>query len=246
MHASKGTGAKTDVSIVRNPRPGIRALIEKGVNQRERGKSFDSIEIFNEAMQLSEEIPDYSLYASALGHRIVAYKHLYQKQGSKVFRNLMRIDAETGLILSIPEAEKAPFYLRMGDVYAIDKKRKLAEDCYRHAYQLVKGSSGEKEYLGHLAEAMAHNDKGGEALQIVQPNLVEAIELYGPHPNEHGLIVISGIYKRLAVIAKITDQKKLFFASVWHYLRLATTLWLLHKNPMRMMQLKNYILHGRD
>jgi tetratricopeptide (TPR) repeat protein len=205
-------------------------------NLRERGRTVESISLLTEVIKEAETTGDNLILASALGHRIVCYKHLYQNTGDEIYLELMEEDIGTGVDLDISENGKAVFYLRYGDVNKLRGYKLLALDCYEMAFDEVKkGGVEECEFAGHYAEALVDAGQWKHANELIT-EYMELLDSLKDIREFHRCILISGLCARKV---KALLAGKRYFSAVWAFFRgyiLAWKLKLSYKMPQRLNQ----------
>ncbi len=190
----------------------------------------------------AREAEDYQSVGSALGHRIVCFKHLFQNGGGDgLLRNIQQ-DIQQGLALPIPEADKAVFYLRSGDVHMLRGDLSAAESAYSKAYEVVlKGTHTEAEYLGHWAEAKALNGKCAEAIRLIK----QARDHMKTCPNVrpfHRVTIVSGLEARMVRASLKCKRYGLAITSFVHGYGLAWWLKIYYRMPQRLNQYHEALL----
>ncbi len=211
---------------------------------RERGETYSAAQLLTEIIR----DPKSSAHeiATALGHRIVCFKHLYEagRHNISLLHEMIK-DAERGINLDIPESAKAVFYLRLGDANKLRGEYRQAQSNLDKAYQLVeKGGREDAEYLGHLADAVRLNGDPQSAVQLFDMalalmNLRKVREqMRGRAFHRH--IIIAGLLllKSKALVACKPPRESEAKRAYWQgYLR-ALWLELRYHMPQRMNQFR--------
>lgn len=214
----------------------LRQQIEQAEELREQGNSDEAMVLLTEVVQQAQERGHLNLVASALGHRILCHKHLFQNTGNEVHLVNMEQDVAHGLALPIAEMDKAVFYLRQGDTFLFRNYAQQAENAYDTACTLVaKGGHAEAEYLGHLAEAKSLNGKCNEAIEL----LLQAIGIANIAQNVrpfHKLIILSGLQARLIKTALACKKYGLAIGAFVNGYSIAWWLRLWYHMPQRLNQ----------
>lgn len=214
----------------------LQDKIQRAETSREKGNTFNAIDLLTEVIQESKITGDSLILASALGHRIVCYKHLYQNTKDEQYLVLMEKDIRLGFKLDVPLEESAVFCLRDGDLYKLRGCHTWAIDCYELAFGLVKkGGVEECEYAGHYAEALVDAGHWKQAIEIITDSLEVLANLNDVRPF-HRAILVSGLYARK--IKALMAGKRYFSAvsTFFHGYALAWKLKLRYKMPQRLNQ----------
>lgn len=221
----------------------IDELFEKIEIARETGNYTDALLLSEQAIIESVEQKLPQKCVNALGHKLVVYKHLFQKTEDSLYNELMYGDIQAGLVIckqySLKGQPLAVMLIRLGDYYTHKELYSEAVPHYEAAYAEVskasKGKHGElAEYLSHLgiARVMAGNEEG---LKDVKQALAWAEQDTGLRPF-HKLTITSGILFRLAAIyGKLGDMVKFneyFGLAMEQALQLKDE----HNMPMRVVQ----------
>ncbi len=210
--------------------------IDLAETQREKGEIEEALSLLTQVIDEARECSNYSVLASALSHRVLCYKHLYQNTRKDKYLDLLEEDVDEGTQLDIPEQKMAVFYLRSGDITKLRGYSFLALDFYEMAYECVKkGGVEECEYAGHYAEALADSGEWQEANNIIIDALHLLYSLTDVRPF-HRLILLSGLFARQVKALRV--GKKYFRAVIIFFLGylLAWKLKLVYKMPQRLNQ----------
>ncbi len=214
----------------------LRQQIEYAEKLREQGQPYEAMALLTEVILQAQAVGQLNLVASALGHRILCYKHLFQNTGNEVHLMNMEENVAHGLALPIAEPEKAVFYLRQGDTFLLRNDAPQAESAYGAAYELItKGDHTEAEYLGHLAEAKSLNSKHSEAIEL----LLQAIGIANtaqPARLFHKLVILSGLQARLIRAALACKKYGLAVGAFINGYTIAWWLRLRYRMPQRLNQ----------
>jgi tetratricopeptide (TPR) repeat protein len=214
----------------------LQQRIEQAEILREHGDTAGALSMLTAIISEASEAQDYQSLASALGHCIVCFKHLFQNGGGEDHLRGMEQDIEQGFGLPIPEAGKAVFYLRLGDVQMLRGNLPAAEAAYSKAYEVVsKGDHTEAEYLGHLAEAKAFNGKCAESIELLN----QALAYMKTCPNVrpfHRVVIVSGLKARMIRAALKCGRYELAISSFVYGYAQAWWLKVNYRMPQRLNQ----------
>ncbi len=212
---------------------GYEALIRKGEDVRERGNPDKAIEIFNELLSNSP----LSIQASALGHIIVCYKHLYQKTDDLDYvSNYMMPLCQRGLEMEISEAEKSVFKLRQGDCYLALSKPNEAVELYKEALSMLPSGSPQKgEYRSHLAFGLAMAGRLSDAYNQLDVAEYQIDTAEGLKPF-HRRVIVAGLRYKQAKIQKMNGDYFLAFTAGLQGLYQALVLAIWYWYPVRLKQ----------
>lgn len=185
----------------------IDQLFEKIEHVREQGLYAEALALSEQAIIVSVEQKLPNKCVNALAHKLIVYKHLFQKTEDLLYNELMYGDIQTGLTICaqfhISGQPYAVMQTRYGDYYVHKEQYAEALPHYEDAYSVVsvvsEGKYGElAEYLSHLgiARVLAGNDQG---LQDIEQALGWANQDVILQPF-HKLTITSGILFRLAAV----------------------------------------------
>ena len=214
-----------------------RNLIREAERICEQGHPHEAMEILNRVIENTRKNGDPEMEGSALGYKIVCLKHIHQNTGSEKVLEQMHGHIKLGMMLPISEQHKAVFHLRLGDVHTAMRDYKNAERSYRKAAWLVRRDKiAHPEYLGHYAESKAVNGKPMLAIILILIALRRVDEVKGILRPFHRLILISGLYARLAKSAIKARKFGLALSALFKGYSLAWWLAIRHKMPQRRKQ----------
>ncbi len=214
----------------------LRQQIEQAEELREQGQPYEAMALLAEVILQAQVGRLHGLIASALGHRILCHKHLFQNTGNEAHLVNMEEDVAHGLVLPIEEIGKAVFYLRQGDTFLFRNDALQAERAYGAAYELVaKDDHTEAECLGHLAEAKTLNGKCSEAVELLLQaigiaNTAQHVRLF------HKLVILSGLQARLIRAALACKKYGLAVGAFVNGYSIAWWLRLRYRMPQRLNQ----------
>lgn len=185
----------------------IDALFERVEEARETGKYAEALSFAEQAVvaAVDQELP--SKCVNALGHKLIIYKHLFQKSENQLYNELMYGDIQTGLAIckqyTLTGQPLAVMLTRQGDYFVHKEQYAESVPHYEAAYEQIaevsKGKFGElAEYLSHLgiARALAGDDRGLQDVEQAFAWIKQDTEL---RPF-HKLTIVSGILFRLAAL----------------------------------------------
>ena len=214
-----------------------RVQIREAERICEEGHPRDAMEILDRVIEFTRKNGDPETESSALGYKIVCLKHIYQNTRDEKVLQQMHGYIKLGMILPISAQSKAVFHLRLGDVYTAKQDYKSAERSYRKAAWLVRRDKVMyPEYLGHYAESKAMNGKSQRAIIMILIALQKVEEAKNNFRPFHYLILVSGLYARLA---KASIKARKFGLAVNALFQGYTRAWWLairYKMPQRRKQ----------
>lgn len=216
-------------------------LIDSGERARELEDFDRSFAIFDQAILLATKLNDPAKIINAIGHKLLAYKHLAERSNSENYWQLYRGEVETGLkIASDAKIEGQPMalmLLRQGDYFSHLLDYAKAEEIYQKALEKLDPNDGGVygEYLSHfgLAQSMSGKTEGLTTLKTS----FDTVALDNKLRPFHKLVVLSGINLRLALAsAKLgfDEDSKKYMAEAE---RQAKELAEQHKMSIRLKQI---------
>ena len=220
------------------------ALISEGELAREHRKYDKALSCFDRAIRIAGSEGENVAMMAALSHRALVWKHLFEQTGRRNFLELTKADSEAGLAVaksdkSVPAEVTAPLLLRLGDYYRLMRDRELALSYYHQALDVVSKSSPGKvaEYESHYALALIEKGQVKKGFMLLSECLqaIQADQSYRPF---HRLIVESGIWLRMAEAYKGKNPAA-YEKALTEAEKLAKTLKIKHKMPMRLVQVEN-------
>lgn len=212
-------------------------LIREAERICEQGHPHEAMEILNRVIENTRKNGDPEMESSALGHKIVCLKHIYQNTRDEKTLEKIHGHIKLGMMLPISEQHKAVFHLRLGDVYTARQDYQNAERSYRKAARLVRRDKiVHPEYLGHYAESKAVNGKPLLAIVLILIALRKVDEAKDILRPFHRLILVSGLYARLAKSAIKARKFPLALSALFKGYALAWWLAIKHKMPQRRKQ----------
>ncbi len=213
----------------------IRVLIADSEIDREEGNTDRAAEDLSLAMEYAQLLNRIDLYAQALAHRIICWKHLYQN-GDKTALVWMEQDVEEGLALNISKTESAVFFLRKGDVLTEQKNYERGNWCYKQAwFKAERGTHTEVEYLGHFGESFVALGAPQRAMEILD----KALTMMGKVKDIrewHRLIIVSGLLGRRGKAAMKARRFILGTKSLWASFKICKELKERYGKPQRYNQ----------
>lgn len=214
----------------------LSSKIEEAELMREHRLVDEAIQLLSEIIYTALSINETSIIARAVAHRILCFEHLYKNTGAEEFLQKMLDDILFGIErLSVSPAEKAVFHLRYGVYYMLQGKNTEAESESQIAYDTAP-EEDKAEYLGHLAALKALNGKVQEAIG----NLLSALQLVqsrGPARAFHKMIIISGLYARLA---KVAPRGRRYYLTITSLIRGYRLAWVLKREHGMPQMLNSY------
>ena len=217
-------------------------LIEQGEIAREKENYSEALTALDKALIIAARDEQWTQLVNALAHKLLTYKHLFQKTGKDSFLELMLGEAQTGLKISedkkILGQPKAVMLLRIGDYHFLKEEFAKAMSFYEEALENIeKEKKGEHaEYLSHLGLCQAELGKQ-EGLDNINQALQLALADDQTRPF-HKLVILSGIHMRQAVAYNKFKQFEQAKASFEIAKTMAEELALEHKMSMRLKQLE--------
>lgn len=229
----------------------VKRMIKQAELIRERGNNWAAIDLLLEAeVLIFEPVNSGSglssgaslVLAEVFGQEIVCFKHLYQNTRREEYLESMEEKIQQGLNLNIPDENKAVFHLRRGDTLTTKGDYEGAERSYQKALDLVEllENHATAEYMGHLGESMSNNGKANYAVELISRalNLMTRQKIV----EWHKLIIVSGLYGRLAKAAFKNGEYRLAVRSLWVSYRMARKLKKEHGMPQRLNQFYQRLL----
>jgi len=185
--------------------------IEQAEIERELGKADRALDVLAVIRSEALREKDWHVVASATGHILVCYKHLYQNTRNESYLSAMAAEVNWALELPIPEMDKAVLWLRKSDVAFALGNLTDAEALRVQACEMVeKNSLSEAEYLGHLAEVKAMCGKLMEA-EYLFGCAATILEGTRRHRSFNQVSLECGMFARRAKLAAL--QKRYWCAS---------------------------------
>lgn len=224
----------------------LEEMIKGAEKVRERGRTNLAIVLFEDVINESKKLGWPDIQASALGHLIVCYKHLYQKSGNTVHVKQMIELCKRGMILDVPEGTKSVFALRKGDCYGIFGEFDLAANEYRKAIKMAAGNSALiAEYQGHQADNLIDKGSPEEALnRLKSADLTLYFESDSLRLFHYRTIKAGFRYKMAKAAYRIGKYGSAVLYGVQGFW-LALVLAIRHLKPARLMQIFQFMM-GRS
>jgi tetratricopeptide (TPR) repeat protein len=189
-----------------------RKLTQQVTDLREAGRQQQALALAGRLILRFAKETDYLGLFDVLGSRCLVWKHLFQLTRRKVYRFLMRSDAELGLALSITEKLKSRLHVahfRMAETLMTFQDYKVAAREYQLALRHYRGNRAERgDFRYHLGEALYRSGKRElgkktilQGLQEIQANR-DAVDSFLANVWE------SGAYMRIAELLWKSKPKK--------------------------------------
>lgn len=177
---------------------------------REKGKTLDALNLYNQALVSFQKRRDYNGILGVLSGRLISWQHLFNHEEDKVYAILARKEAESMLAIAQEHNIHNRDYLihfLFGKSCIFLKDFKCAEIEFKQAVDLYPQDNAEKgDWLAHLGEAIYKNGRKEEGERVI----LEGVQQIQAHQDVEDAfkinVWISGAYLRLAKIL-ISDQK---------------------------------------
>ncbi len=223
----------------------IRALVE----DRENGNVDSAFnQIFSARKYLDNAgFPSTSLsynqnLAVILQHEIICYKHLWQNQRRTSYLDKMKDLCMQGLSLDLDRSQKAVFNLRLGDFHASLGNPVSAEMYYSLAKGDAKpGTMQKAEFLAHWGESLGSVDRVDEGIMYILAAIKEAEKYKHLVEDWHYLVIISGMYGRLAKLTQLKGDRGPTMGYFWQSVKRAIELGVKHHKWQRCRQIYQYL-----
>jgi tetratricopeptide (TPR) repeat protein len=221
----------------------FKKLIEQGEIAREHEDYSEALRCFDLAIVEAGSVKDWLSVTQALGHKLIIYKHLFQKTRERPFLELMLKDAEAYLNIAnkkkLPsEIKKIPL-LRIADYDFLTGAYTKAVTVYQSALaHIPKRKVNEiAEYQSHYALALIKANRPELGLDLLRDSLSKIEKAKGMRPS-HRLVVKSGIFGRIA-LASIWMKDGITARQAFEKAMIdALILEKKYKRPMRLRQLE--------
>jgi len=215
----------------------VLSLIKQAEKVREEGNSTLAAHMLGIALQDAERLGRDELIGETLGQLIVCLKHLYQNGDKSSLASMEQMVAR-GLVLKISDQSKAVFLLRQGDVYTFKKEYKPAEASYNAALRLVLKTNGYLaiEYKGHWAESLLKIGRDSKYVSRLIEDAINDLAKVTDVREFHRLIILSGLYARLAKSQKQSWQFIRAYRSLRKCYQLCKQLRNQYNMPQRLNQ----------
>ncbi len=185
--------------------------IEQAEIERELGKADRALDALAVIRSEALREKDWHAVASATGHILVCYKHLYQNTRNESYLSDMTAEVNWALELPVPEMDKAVLWLRKSDVaFALGRLTEAEAFRVRACEMVEKNSLSEVEYLGHLAEVKAIRGKLMDA-ECLFRRAAFILDGIPSHQSFNRVSLECGMFARRAKLAAL--QKRYWCAS---------------------------------
>lgn len=198
----------------------LQALIPQNLQKqadglREKNKSLEAIDLYNEAIVQYQEDQDYVPMLEALTGRLLSWKHLYYKTNDKIYAIFVKKEAEAMLEIVKLHCLQDKLYL----IHFLNASSAIllndylsAEKEFREAVELYPYNNAEKgNWIARLGDAMYRNGKKKEGQQTLLQGVQRIQEKAAETDSFLVNVWISGAYLRLAKLLQFDHVEESHF-----------------------------------